>query len=365
MLKRGARPLLGPPGRRAANSPSIIEFVSANPTRPLPRRLGPSRRLRRCARERSSNFHGHEVQRPSTTSTTPARSCASSASGWRGARARRGRSRGAAQKGDYVAELARGDPRLRDRGSRPPRAGRRSRRCLERSARRSRASGVQGHDQRVQRALASTSEISSAVQDAPSRRWRRAGAPPRPRARSGAHDEVRRRERPRRGARERRADLLRLRHRLPYDKRARGFDGDRRLRRRPPRLHRARGAASQALGGDPEEIEILIVQFVTSSRAASRSAMSTRRGDRHARRADRGDRRRRDALLLLALARDLDLDLDLAREQSTENPVFYIQYAHARIALDPGKAGERASRRRSRPAARTGRRRRSSRRSGR
>ena len=60
----------------------------------------------------------------------------------------------------------------------------------------------------------------------------------------------------------------------------------------------------------------------------------------------------------------VDLDLDLAREQSNENPVYYVQYAHARIASMLAKAGEarvaaalaaarRARRRRStRPSAR-------------
>ena len=38
----------------------------------------------------------------------------------------------------------------------------------------------------------------------------------------------------------------------------------------------------------------------------------------------------------------LDLDLDLAREQSQENPVYYVQYAHARVSQHPGPAGRRA-----------------------
>ena len=47
---------------------------------------------------------------------------------------------------------------------------------------------------------------------------------------------------------------------------------------------------------------------------------------------------------LLARSHDttVDLDLDLAREQSSENPVYYVQYAHARIASMLAKAGERA-----------------------
>ena len=41
----------------------------------------------------------------------------------------------------------------------------------------------------------------------------------------------------------------------------------------------------------------------------------------------------------------IDLDLDLAREESAENPVYYVQYAHARIASILRKAGERGPRR--------------------
>ena len=51
---------------------------------------------------------------------------------------------------------------------------------------------------------------------------------------------------------------------------------------------------------------------------------------------------------LLARSHDttVDLDLDLAREQSSENPVYYVQYAHARIASMLAKAGARARARR-------------------
>ena len=64
---------------------------------------------------------------------------------------------------------------------------------------------------------------------------------------------------------------------------------------------------------------------------------------RHARRADRRDRRRRDALLhalALGTTRRSTSTSTLAREQSAENPVYYVQYAHARIASVLRKAGE-------------------------
>jgi len=46
----------------------------------------------------------------------------------------------------------------------------------------------------------------------------------------------------------------------------------------------------------------------------------------------------------------VDLDLDLARSQSSENPVYYVQYAHARIAAVLAKVGEERVRRRWRPS---------------
>ena len=57
---------------------------------------------------------------------------------------------------------------------------------------------------------------------------------------------------------------------------------------------------------------------------------------------------------LLARSHDttVDLDLDLAREQSSENPVYYVQYAHARIVSILAKAGERARARRRSASAR-------------
>ena len=60
-----------------------------------------------------------------------------------------------------------------------------------------------------------------------------------------------------------------------------------------------------------------------------------------------------DATRCFMLARShdttIDLDLDLAREQSSENPVYYVQYAHARIAVDPAQGRRGAGRRGARP----------------
>ena len=97
------------------------------------------------------------------------------------------------------------------------------------------------------------------------------------------------------------------------------------------------------LGGDPDRLEIPILQFVHVVERGARASMSKRRGD-FVTLDDliERDRGRRGALLHApALARDaVDLDLDLAREQSSENPVYYVQYAHARIASILDKAGE-------------------------
>jgi arginyl-tRNA synthetase len=101
-------------------------------------------------------------------------------------------------------------------------------------------------------------------------------------------------------------------------------------------------AAVTALGAHPGALEILIMQFVHIVEGGSRASMSKRRGEFIT----------LDELLgeigvdaarwfLLARSHDttLDLDLDLARSESAENPVYYVQYAHARIASVLRKAG--------------------------
>jgi len=101
-------------------------------------------------------------------------------------------------------------------------------------------------------------------------------------------------------------------------------------------------AAYAALGGDPEHLEMLIMQLVHLMRRGERAQMSKRAGEFVT----------LDELIeeigvdagrwfLLSRSHDttIDLDLDLAREQSKENPVYYVQYAHARIASVLAKAG--------------------------
>ncbi len=94
-------------------------------------------------------------------------------------------------------------------------------------------------------------------------------------------------------------------------------------------------AAMAAFGGDPEMLEAPIIQFVHLVEGGERAAMSKRRAafvtldellD------EIGVDATRYFMLQRSHDRTLDLDLELARSQSAENPVYYIQYAHARIA---------------------------------
>jgi arginyl-tRNA synthetase len=94
-------------------------------------------------------------------------------------------------------------------------------------------------------------------------------------------------------------------------------------------------AAMVALGGDPDTVEVPILQFVHLVHEGEVFAMSKRRGD-FVTLDDLLDAIGVDATRLFMLRsshdRTLELDLELARKQSAENPVYYVQYAHARIA---------------------------------
>jgi arginyl-tRNA synthetase len=103
-------------------------------------------------------------------------------------------------------------------------------------------------------------------------------------------------------------------------------------------------AAFQALGGDPDKLELLIMQYVNVIERGERASMSKRRGDfvtLDDLMAEIGVDAARFFLLQRSHDTHLDLDLDLARQQSNENPVYYVQYAHARIASMLAKAGEK------------------------
>jgi arginyl-tRNA synthetase len=93
-------------------------------------------------------------------------------------------------------------------------------------------------------------------------------------------------------------------------------------------------AAVVALGKQKEDLQILLVQLVNLLRHGKPVAMSTRAGEFVTLREVR-EEVGRDAARFIFLTRKadskLDFDLDLAKERSNDNPVFYVQYAHARI----------------------------------
>ena len=103
-------------------------------------------------------------------------------------------------------------------------------------------------------------------------------------------------------------------------------------------------AALQALGLRAEKLEIRLVQFVSLFRGKERLPMSTRSGEfvtLQALQEEIG----RDAARFFYVSRKgeqhLDFDLELARARSNDNPVYYIQYAHARICSVFRQAAEK------------------------
>ena len=98
-----------------------------------------------------------------------------------------------------------------------------------------------------------------------------------------------------------------------------------------------------ALGGDPDTLEMPIIQFVHLVEGTERAAMSKRRGD-FITLDDLLDEIGVDATRFWMLQRShdrtLDLDLALAKQESPENPVYYVQYAHARIVSMIGRLSE-------------------------
>ncbi len=93
-------------------------------------------------------------------------------------------------------------------------------------------------------------------------------------------------------------------------------------------------ASLQALGYDPEKLEIQLVQFANLYEQGEKVAMSTRSGEfvtLKQLRQDVGQDAARFFYVMRRADQHMDFDLDLAREQSNDNPVYYLQYAHARI----------------------------------
>jgi arginyl-tRNA synthetase len=98
-----------------------------------------------------------------------------------------------------------------------------------------------------------------------------------------------------------------------------------------------------AEGADPDRLIVPLLQFVHVVEGGERASMSKRRGD-FVSLAELIDEIGVDATRFFMLSRSadstVDLDLTLAKEQSRENPVYYVQYAHARMSKILRDAGE-------------------------
>jgi arginyl-tRNA synthetase len=100
----------------------------------------------------------------------------------------------------------------------------------------------------------------------------------------------------------------------------------------------------QALGHEPDELEIILGQFVTLMRGGEEVKLSKRSGN-VVTLSEVIDEVGPDAARLTFLLQSIDtkqlFDIDLVRSQAMENPVYYVQYAHARIASIERVAVER------------------------
>lgn len=93
-------------------------------------------------------------------------------------------------------------------------------------------------------------------------------------------------------------------------------------------------AAIQALGGDPAKLDVLLVQFAVLYRGDEKVQMSTRSGEFVTLRQLRNEVGKDAARFFYVMRKSdqhMDFDLRLATSKSNENPIYYVQYAHARI----------------------------------
>ena len=93
-------------------------------------------------------------------------------------------------------------------------------------------------------------------------------------------------------------------------------------------------ASLSALGYSADDLEIQLVQFANLFENGEKISMSTRSGEfvtLRQLREDVGQDAARFFYVMRKAEQHMDFDLDLAREQSSDNPVYYLQYAHARI----------------------------------
>ena len=90
-----------------------------------------------------------------------------------------------------------------------------------------------------------------------------------------------------------------------------------------------------AMGEPGDSLEVRLVQFVTLYRGGEKAPMSTRSGEfvtLRELRQDVGNDAARFFYVMRSHEQHLDFDLELAKSHSNDNPVYYIQYAHARVA---------------------------------
>jgi len=103
-------------------------------------------------------------------------------------------------------------------------------------------------------------------------------------------------------------------------------------------------AALTALGDDAGKLDVLLVQFAILYRGGEKVQMSTRSGSFVTLRELRKEVGRDAARFFYVMRKceqHLDFDLDLAKSQSSDNPVYYVQYAHARIGAVLRQASEK------------------------
>ena len=103
-------------------------------------------------------------------------------------------------------------------------------------------------------------------------------------------------------------------------------------------------SAMKMLGSDPDNLEMILVQMVRFKKGETTEKLSKREGN-VVPLIELVNEIGSDACRFMFLSRShesqLDFDLDLAKQQSSENPVYYIQYGHARICSILGLAAEK------------------------
>jgi len=103
-------------------------------------------------------------------------------------------------------------------------------------------------------------------------------------------------------------------------------------------------ASLEALGLDQKKLKVILVQFAVLYRGGEKIGMSTRSGEFVTLRELRDEVGSDAARFFYAQRKSeqhMDFDLDLAKSQSKDNPMYYVQYAHARICRIFDKANER------------------------